>query len=286
MKKSLIRFTAFAATTTFATLASLAATSVRADQLPLWEVGIGAAAISFPDYRGSDERTNWLLPLPYFVYRGDFLKADRQKVRGVFFKGGRAELDLSVSGTVPVKSNNNAARRGMPDLDPTLEIGPSLNLTLYDAADKRQTLELRLPLRAVIASDFRHAHYQGVVFQPQLNLDTRNVFGNAGWNLGLAAGPVFADRRYHHFIYGVDAPFATATRPAYQGRGGYGGTQFIAALSKRFPQYWVGGFVKYDTLNGAVFDDSPLTKSKNGFTAGFGIAWVFAESKTKVEARD
>ena len=267
-------------------LAGVTSTATRAEQLPLWEAGLGAAAISFPDYRGSDERSQWLLPLPYFVYRGEFLKADRQKVRGLFFKSNRAEVDVSLNGSVPVKSEDNRARRGMPDLDPSLEIGPSLNLTVFDSADKRRTLELRLPVRAVIASDFKHVDYQGIVFQPQLNLDTRDFLGHHGLNLGLAAGPVFADRRYHHFIYGVDSEFATAERPAYQGRGGYGGTQFIAALSKRYPKYWVGGFLKYDNMHGAAFENSPLAKSRNGFTAGVGIAWVFAESKTKVEARD
>lgn len=270
----------------FGVIAGTKTMTPHAESLPLWEAGIGAAAITFPDYRGSDERSNYLLPLPYLVYRGEFLKADRQKVRGLFFKSSRAEMDISINGSVPVKSKNNRARRGMPDLDPSLEIGPSLNLILHDSADKRQTLELRLPLRAVIASDFRHVGYQGVVFQPQFNLDTRDLLGNPGLNLGLAAGPVFADRRYHHFIYGVDGAFATPERPAYQGRGGYAGTQFIAALSKRYPKYWIGGFVKYDTLRGAVFDDSPLARSKNGFTAGIGITWVFAESKTRVQSRD
>lgn len=267
-------------------LASTLTAPLCAEQLPLWELGAGAAAISFPDYRGSDERTNYLLPLPYFVYRGEFLKADRQRVRGLFFKSNRAELDVSISGSVPVKSDNNRARRGMPDLDPSLEIGPSLNLKLYDSADTNHTLELRLPLRAVLASDFHYVKYQGLVFHPQLNLDNRNFLGYHGLNLGLAVGPFFASQRYHQFVYGVDPAFATPERPAYRGRGGYGGTQFIAALSKRFPSYWVGSFIKYDNMTGAAFDDSPLTKSKNGFTAGIGISWVFSESKTRVEARD
>lgn len=267
-------------------LAGTLAAPLCAEQLPLWELGLGAAAISFPDYRGSDERTNYLLPLPYFVYRGEFLKADRQRVRGLFFKSARAELDVSISGSVPVKSDNNQARRGMPDLDPTLEIGPSLNLKLFDSADKNHTLELRLPLRSVLATDFHDVKYQGLVFHPQLNLDNRNFLGYHGLNLGVAAGPLFANRRYHHFIYGVDPAYATAARPAYQGRGGYAGTQFVTALSKRFPSYWVGGFLKYDNLTGAAFDDSPLAKSKTGFTAGVGISWVFSESKTKVDARD
>ncbi len=270
----------------FCLLAGAIPLSARAEQRPLWELGMGAAAISFPDYRGSNERTNYVLPLPYFVYRGEFLKADRQRVRGLFFKSDRAELDVSISGSVPVKSDRNAARRGMPDLDPSLEIGPSLNLFLLNSANKRHTLELRLPVRAVVASDFHHVNYQGLVFHPQLNLDNRDFLGYHGLNLGLAVGPIFADRRYHQFIYGVDSAYATTERPAYRGRGGYGGTQFVTALSKRFSSYWVGSFIKYDSMHGAAFDDSPLAKSKTGFTAGIGISWVFSESRTKVEARD
>ena len=35
----------------------------RAEQLPLWEAGIGAALLSLPDYRGADQGQTWLLPL-------------------------------------------------------------------------------------------------------------------------------------------------------------------------------------------------------------------------------
>ncbi|HET9403894.1 MAG TPA: MipA/OmpV family protein, partial [Burkholderiales bacterium] len=89
-----------------------AAACARAEQLPLWEAGMGAAALSFPDYRGSDERQFWLLPFPYLVYRGEFLQADERRMRGVFFKTERAELDLSFNGSVPVDSDDNDARRG------------------------------------------------------------------------------------------------------------------------------------------------------------------------------
>ena len=252
----------------------------HARDVPLWEAGAGVAAIDFPDYRGSDERHAYVLPVPYVVYRGEFLKIDREKVRGLFFKNDYAELDVSLNGSVPVKSSDNQARQGMPDLEPTLEIGPSLNLFLLHSEAKKTYLDLRLPLRPVIDI---HAKYQGYVFQPQLNLDVRDLGGNAGLNLGIAAGPIFADQRYHQYFYGVDAAYATASRPAYQARGGYAGTQFISALSKRFPHYWVGGFVKWDSLHGAVFEDSPLVKRKQNFSAGFAVSWIFAESKTQVQ---
>lgn len=252
----------------------------HARELPLWEAGAGVAAIDFPDYRGSDERHAYVLPVPYVVYRGEFLKVDREKVRGLFFKNDKAELDISLSGSVPVKSADNRARQGMPDLYPTLEIGPSLNLFLLHSEPRKLYLDLRLPVRPVIDT---RTKYVGYVFQPQLNLDVRDLGGNAGWNLGLAAGPIFADQRYHQHFYGVDPAYATAARPAYTARGGYAGSQFITALSKRFPGYWVGGFVKWDTLRGAVVEDSPLLKSKQNFTAGFAVSWIFAESKTRVQ---
>ena len=72
------------------------ATPTLADQLPLWEAGAGISVIQFPDYRGSDERQFYALPIPYFVYRGDFLKVDRNKIRGLFFARDWAELDMSV----------------------------------------------------------------------------------------------------------------------------------------------------------------------------------------------
>src|SRR3989338_5371214 len=55
-----------------------------AEQVPLWEVGAGVAAIDFPEYRGSNVRTSYLLPIPYLVYRGDFLKIDRARARATF----------------------------------------------------------------------------------------------------------------------------------------------------------------------------------------------------------
>lgn len=252
----------------------------QAGEAPLWEAGAGLAVIDFPDYRGSDERNTYVLPIPYFVYRGKFLKIDREKVRGLLFKTDRVELDVSLSGSVPVESADNEARQGMPDLDPTLEIGPSLNLALHRSEGNKTVLELRLPVRPVIDI---HAEYQGYVFQPQLNLDLHDPAGYTGWNLGLLVGPVFGDGRYHHYFYGVEPEDATPARPAYTAHGGYAGSQLIGALSKRFPNYWVGGFVKWDSLHGAAFEDSPLVRDSHNFTAGFAISWIFARSKTMVQ---
>jgi outer membrane scaffolding protein for murein synthesis (MipA/OmpV family) len=261
-----------------------AATGARAEQLPLWEAGAGVTVLSFPDYRGSNERRSWVLPFPYLVYRGEFLKADGRRIRGLFYKSDRVELDVSVNATVPVKSSENEARRGMPDLDPTLEIGPSLNFGLSQSPDRRTKLELLLPVRAAIASDFSHADFAGWVFEPNLSLDVHDALGNPGLKFGLLAGPMFSNRRHNEYFYAVGPAFATASRPAYRPGGGYAGTQLLVALSKRYRDFWVGGFARWDTLHNAVFDNSPLVRTSQYFAAGVAVAWVLGESKTMVEA--
>ncbi len=257
------------------------AVGASAQKLPLWEGGIGVGVIDFPDYRGADERQTLVLPIPYFIYRGDFLKIDRQRIRGLFLKSRYAELDVSVN-AVPVRTDGNAARRGMPDLDPLFELGPSVNVHLWNT--QRIKLDLRMPVRAAFATDFTDIDYVGWTFEPVLNVDFPNRGPGGGWNLGLAAGPVFSDGSFNDYFYQVPPRFATAQRPAFDAEAGYSGSQFVAALSKRFPRFWAGAFLRYEVLNGATFEDSPLVKNKDFFTAGVAIAWVIGQSKVRVEA--
>jgi outer membrane protein len=262
-------------------LVLLATAGVRAQDLPLWEAGAGLAVVDFPNYRGADDRKIYALPIPYVIYRGDFLQVDRQRVRGLLVKSDRFELDMSVNGSIPVRASDTGARSGMPDLDPTLELGPSANFKLLRGSN--YALELRVPVRGVIASDFRKIRDEGILAQPNLSLD---IALPDAWRLGLLAGPLFANQRYHQYFYGVDPQYATPERRAYEAHGGYSGAQALTAVSKRFERFWFGAFVKYDELSGAAFEDSPLVRRKHGWAAGVGIAWVFARSSRTVAAKD
>ena len=261
--------------------AALIALPARAAEDPLWELGIGVAGLYFPDYRGSDRSQGYVLPAPLFVYRGELFKADRHGVRGLLFNTDRVDLNLSIGASLPVDSEETPARAGMPDLKPSIELGPSLDINLWRRADRSAKLDLRLPVRGAVtvSSDPR---YIGTQFFPHLNIDVHDPFGMTGWNLGLLAGPVFHDAKHNRYFYSVDSQFATPSRPAYDARGGYGGAQFLMALSKRFPKFWVGGFARYDTLSGAVFADSPLVTSKRYVAAGFAISWIVGQSKEMV----
>lgn len=259
--------------------------TAHAGEMPLWEVGVGVGAVSFPDYRGSARQRTHALPVPYLIYRGDFLKADRDGIRGVFFGTDRVELNLSLAASLPVDSSGNSARRGMPDLKPTIEIGPSLEFNLWRSADQQARVDLRMPLRAAftVHGGMRHV---GVVFTPFINLDVKDPLGFYGWNLGMLTGPIYADARQHRYFYDVAPQYARPDRPAYRAGGGYSGTQFIMALSKRYDRFWVGSFIRYDTLRGAAFVDSPLVEKKSAWAAGVGVAWVLGESSRMVTVDD
>lgn len=264
----------------------LATGVAQASQEPLWEAGVGIGAIHFPQYRGSDQSKNYVLPTPYFTYRGEFLKADREGARGVFFRNENADVHLSLGASLPVSSSDNRAREGMPDLKPTIEVGPAFELTLWRSSRRDAKLDLRLPVRAAFSVE-AHPRFAGTQFFPHLNLDLRNERIFPGWNLGMLAGPIFTDSRYNAYYYQVDPAYATPTRPAYAAPGGgYAGLESLVAVSKRFPKFWVGGFVRYDTLNNARFEESPLVTSKRYFAAGFAIAWILGESQTRVEVPD
>jgi len=268
-----------------ALLAGACGTSMAwAEEKPLWELGMGVGAVSFPDYRGSDRQRTHALAVPYFVYRGEFFKADRDGIRSIFFDSDRVQLNLSLAASLPVDSDGNGARRGMPDLKPTVELGPSLEINLWRATDRHARVDLRLPVRAAytVKGPVKHV---GVTFTPFINLDI-DPFGHSGWNLGMMVGPIYANARQHRYFYDVKPEFELPDRPTYRASGGYSGTQFIAALSKRFERYWVGSFVRYDTLRGAAFADSPLVERDRAWAAGVAIAWVLGESSQKVQVED
>ena len=275
----------------FASLLALlaaAASPARARDLPLWEAGLGPYGLRLPDYRGSNQSRNYLYPLPYLRYRGKLLRMDDRHGLAslLLLEKAHADLDLSLNASQPAPSEQNDARRGMPDLSPTVEIGPVLRIKLWQNATDTDELTLQLPVRAAFAFDSLRARYIGVVFNPVIDWFMRDAGPGGGWRFGVQAGPLFTDQRYNEYYYQVAPQFAAPGRPAYAASAGYGGTQFTASLNKRFDSIWVGAFVRAYDLHGAAFEGSPLVKQNSAVLAGIGFAYIFAESKTRVEAKD
>jgi outer membrane scaffolding protein for murein synthesis (MipA/OmpV family) len=241
----------------------------------LWEAGLGVGVMSLPHYRGSAQRHTWVLPVPYFVYRGDVFKADRDGARAELLKGQNWHFDLSVGAGAPTRSIDNEARRGMSDLAPTLELGPNFNLML--ARGKGQGFEWDVEFRVPVRGAFtvaRSPKWVGVISSPNLNLDVR--YGP--WNVGVLLSGIVASRSQFGYYYDVAASEATIDRAAYRASGGYGGAQLVFGVSRRFGDFWFGGFGKVDELRGASFADSPLVKQRHTVSMGLALSWVMAKS--------
>jgi hypothetical protein len=170
----------------------------------------------------------------------------------------------------------------MPDLRPTIEIGPSVEMHLWKSSDERVKLDVRVPLRGVLTVQ-AHPRYIGWVLAPNAAVDIKDVAGLTGWYLGALAGPLFADHRYHDYFYTVAPQYATVDRPAYQASAGYSGMEILASLSKRYPSFWVGAYVRHDSLAGAVFESSPLVKTREYWAGGLGFAWMIHQSSQRID---
>lgn len=265
----------------FILIALLPKTAACAEK-PLWELGAGLAFMQMPDYRGSDKNRLYVLPYPYFIYRGDVLKVDRERISGRLFKTDRLVVDFSFFGQAPVTSSDNDARRGMPNLDPTFEAGPSLNITLLDNRQADYKLNLALPVRAGFSTDFYSLRHQGWVVAPRLVFEKNDVIPKTGVNLGVSLGPIFADSAYNAYYYSVEPVYATASRPAYSASGGYSGSTLTIGMNKSYKQLVFNIFISTDFLHGAVIEDSPLVKTRTSVLSGFTISWIFRKSASVV----
>ncbi len=254
----------------------------QAAELPRWELGAGLASLSVPDYRGSNERRQFVSPTPYIVYRGDTVKSDREGTRAQLWGADNVHLDIYIGGNLPVSSSRNQARAGMPGFKGSLDIGPALDIRLTESADERMLLKLRLPVSYGFTLG-QSRQSLGWATAPTLNLYTRDTFGWAGWTGVAKTGPIFATGQRNRYFYDVAPEYATASRPAYEASGGYAGWQLALALSKRFDRIWVGAYMRYDDLNQVAFKDSPLMKVSNFWMAGLAVSYVLGESTERVK---
>lgn len=250
----------------------LLATDLRAQEaLPRLELGIGLFALNAPDYMGASESSTYLLPVPYLKYRGDRVRVD-EGADGIIFESPDLLFTLSGNLSVPVDSDT-PEREGMDELDALIEIGPSLNWRFWHG--ERSAWWLDLPLRAAytLGGNFDQVGY---VFQPRLSW--RLPATRLGeWKLRFNFGPLFASDSYHNYYYAVGPEDVTPTRPAFEAGGGFSGQRAEFTYSHRIGGYWLGGFLRYDSLRNSEIEDSPLVSETGTWMGGIALAWVFYE---------
>lgn len=253
----------------------------RECSLPLWEVGAGVAGAVTPDYPSASGSTARALPIPLFIYRGDFLRiGDGNVASGRFFRNDRLEFDVSLSGSFDAESDDVGARAGMPDLGFGFELGPELEITLSDPDDYDQRLKLELPVRAAFSLDDGTLNDRGYVFSPQLEYE--RSFGDSRYEWSVSVTPTWATQSLHRYFYEVAPEFATAARPAYEAKGGYLQTSFGVGLQRRTRSSFMAVGLSYRSLHGASNEDSPLFRSTDDVSFAAIMIFKLFESKKLV----
>ena len=269
---------------TFTCLSILATlpSAVMAQDLPLWELGVGGFTASTPAYPGSENRSTRALVVPFAIYRGDVFRADQSGIGMRLFASDRVKLDLGLAASLPANSDDVPARDGMPDLGTLLEFGPRIKVQLTKPTPT-SGLRLDLPLRAVIEAR-GGLRTQGVTFEPKLVYEWDGPRG--AWGVDANLGLVLGNAKINRYFYEVQPQFATLERPAYEAdaglmlvRAGLSGSRMLN------PDVRVFAFLRYESYANAANRDSPLMKRDSGTSAGFGFAWSIKRSTRMAGSR-
>ena len=268
-----------------ALLAALITLPARAqDELgpkPLWEVGVVGISTTQQAYPGADQQVQRTIPLPYAIYRGQFLRSENNTIGLRALKTSTLELDVGFAGSFGSRANESAVRRGMPDIGTLVEFGPRLKvqlgaLTLPLAGTGK--LQAQFPLRGVFDLSDRFAS-RGLTFEPELSWGTRTA-GGIGW--GVNVGALIGSEKLTDVFYEVTPAYARAGRPAYDAKAGL--ISLRAGISGGYrlaPDWFVFAFARADSVAGAKNRASPLVQRRDGVSAGIGFTWTWMRSEEK-----
>ena len=242
---------------------------------PLWELGGVALGASQQAYPGADQQVNRALALPYFIYRGDVLRADRETAGIRAMKTETFELDVGFAGAFGAGSETIDARQGMRKLGTLVELGPRLKWDL-GAGPAGGRLSAEFPARAVLDLSDKAAH-RGWSLEPKLTYSNRTA---GGWRYSASVSAIVADTRLAQTFYEVRSSEATAMRPAYTAESGLVSWRLGTSVSRSLGRDWnLFGFARLDTVAGAANENSPLVRRSTGASVGLGVAYTWMRSE-------
>jgi len=241
-----------------------------------WSLGLGLGVFEYYLYPGAKETNQLIVPAPYFTYRSEKLEVD-QGIKGFLYHSEDVELDIAVDFGLPGDSDDALVRQGMPDLDFMFQLGPSLEFMLNDKNKNYFDARFEIPLSMVFVTDFRSAENIGYLLEPHFSLNHRRL-AKTGLSQTATLGLKFATQDFHAYYYDVAAQFSTPARPEYESDGGFGGAFINYRMTYKTSDFVYWMFLRYQSLNNAVFEDSPLLVEDDYYFFGIGFAWIFASS--------
>ena len=113
--------------------------------------------------------------------------------------------------------------------------------------------------------------------------NNKELFKDIKLRFGLNAGIDFTDSRLNSYFYDVSREYTTPEREYYESDSGYAGFSLSGFLQKTLSKnFSLGGYLRLDNISGAVFEDSPLVRSKNNIVIGCALSWKIIESKHRL----
>lgn len=266
-----------------------AADSTETEAPGLWGLQVIGFAQHFPAYPSSSDNNLTVLPIPFPVYRGQFLRFGdslEDVASGRIVQGDRISLSVDFSASFPEKSRDLARRQGMPDLDFLIEGGPELKISLLEGLSGNRDLDLSLQLRAAVSLDGLDTHSRGFIFSPELEYRVRDWMSHrigAGNEFRVRMSPKWASSEYADYFFGVADAFATTDRPAYLASSGYLHTEFLLGLNRKITdRLEFRGSLRLWVNNGSANSGSPLFQRDIDTGIRLAFFWTAWESKRRV----
>ncbi len=241
-----------------------------------WTMGLGLGVFDYHLYPGAKNTNQLVLPAPYFTYRSPSFEIDRG-IKSFLYDSEEIVIDISADFGLPVDSDDTLARKGMPDLDLVLQLGPSLEFMLNDKKSNYFDIRFELPVRVAFAVDIGHLQNIGYLFEPRFTFDHRRS-SRTGLSHKATIGLKFATQDFYAYYYDVAPEYVTSMRSQYSSDAGFGGSFANYRITWKTNDFVYWTFVRYQSLRGAEFEDSPLVLQNDYYFFGVGFAWIFANS--------
>ena len=223
---------------------------------------IGLAAVSAPEYLGSDQRKTLVFPgLSYQWANGWFAGLDNG-VGYNFSKNPALHYGLRLTADLGRQSGDNTALRGMGDVDAKPELGGFVSYTTAQGL--------------ALTSSVRWGSGQsgnGTVVDLGVGY---SVALAPQWRLGTKLSATLADRQHMQSYFGVDAQQAARSGYSlYTPDAGLRDTRLGVSLTYAInPRTFVTAVVSGSVLGDAA-KNSPVTRSSNANAAVLALTYAF-----------
>ena len=165
----------------------------------------------------------------------------------------------------------------MQNLDWLAEMGPRINYTLYNKDGL--IIELELPYRFVLSTDFSFTRERGQRISPQIDL-VKNLTNRL--KIKFSAKLNWANETLNDYFYQVNSSDVTEVRERYNAKEGYIGNNISTFLVyKGFQVFSIFG-VQHSNYQGSANENGPLYRVHSNTSFFMAFNFFFFKSKKTI----